>query len=45
VVRGERFKTRWIFDGDQMLDYDIQADGFNESWGEIRNPVMWSNGS
>ena len=32
LLRGERFQTRWIFDGDSMLDYDIQADGRNESW-------------
>jgi 8-oxo-dGTP diphosphatase len=32
VLRGERFQTRWIFDGDSMLDYDIQADGRNEPW-------------
>ncbi|HLF29553.1 MAG TPA: 8-oxo-dGTP diphosphatase [Xanthomonadales bacterium] len=32
VLRGERFQTRWIFDGDSMLDYDIQADGHNETW-------------
>lgn len=32
VLRGERFQTRWIFDGDSMLDYDIQPDGHNESW-------------
>lgn len=32
LLRGERFQTRWIFDGDSMLDYDIQTDGHNESW-------------
>lgn len=32
VIAGERFQTRWIFDGDTMLDYDIQTDGRNESW-------------
>ena len=25
--------------------YDIQPDGFNESWGEVRNPQLWSNSS
>jgi len=35
VVRGERFQTRWIFDGDRMVDYAIEADGNIESWGEI----------
>lgn len=34
MIRGERFQTRWIFDGDRMLDYDIQPDGFNESWAQ-----------
>ncbi len=43
VIRGERFKTRWIFDGDRMLDYDIQLDGQNESWGEVSDPEIWSN--
>jgi 8-oxo-dGTP diphosphatase len=32
MIRGERFQTRWIFDGDKMVDYDIQPDGLNESW-------------
>jgi len=32
LIRGERFQTRWIFDGDRMLDYDIQSAGKNESW-------------
>lgn len=32
VLRGERFRTRWIFDGDAMLDYDIQPEGRNEAW-------------
>lgn len=32
MLRGERFQTRWIFDGDRMLDYDIQPAGRNESW-------------
>ena len=43
VIRGERFKTRWIFDGDRMLDYDIQADGDNESWGDVCDPKIWSS--
>ena len=32
VIRGERFKTRWIFEGDRMLDYEIEPDGEIESW-------------
>jgi len=32
VIRGERFRTRWIFDGDRMLDYAIETDGKSESW-------------
>jgi 8-oxo-dGTP diphosphatase len=32
MIRGERFQTRWIFDGDRMLDHDIQFDGRNDSW-------------
>ncbi len=43
VIRGERFTTRWIFDGDHMLDYDIQPDGNNESWGDVCDPEKWSN--
>jgi len=35
LIRGERFKTRWIFDGDTMLDSEILKDGNNESWGSI----------
>jgi 8-oxo-dGTP diphosphatase len=42
VVRGERFQTRWIFDGDRMVDYDITPDGQNKSWGEIPDPELWS---
>jgi 8-oxo-dGTP diphosphatase len=32
VIAGERFQARWIFNGDTMLDYDIEADGRNASW-------------
>ncbi len=32
VLSGERFQTRWIFDGDTMLDRDIQTDGHNKPW-------------
>ncbi len=32
LIRGERFESRWIFDGDTMLDYDIKPEGSNESW-------------
>lgn len=32
VIRGERFQTRWIFDDDSMLDYEIVPDGEIESW-------------
>jgi 8-oxo-dGTP diphosphatase len=34
MIRGERFRTRWIFDGDRMLDYEIQPDGRNDSWAQ-----------
>jgi len=27
LIRGERFQTRWIFDGDRMVDYEILPDG------------------
>jgi hypothetical protein len=23
MLRGERFRGRWIFDGDRMLDYEL----------------------
>ena len=26
VIAGERFQTRWIFDGDVMLDYEIRPE-------------------
>lgn len=32
VIRGERFQSRWIFDGDRMVDYEIEPDGTGESW-------------
>lgn len=32
VIAGQRFKSRWIFDGDTMLDYDIETHGRNTSW-------------
>ena len=32
VIEGQRFQGRWIFDGDAMLDHDIQPDGQIESW-------------
>jgi len=34
MIRGERFQTRWIFDGDRMLDYEIETGGNMASWGE-----------
>jgi 8-oxo-dGTP diphosphatase len=33
LIRGERFQTRWIFDGDRMVDYAIETDGNIEAWG------------
>jgi 8-oxo-dGTP diphosphatase len=38
LVRGERFQTRWIFDGDNMVDYAIETDGKIEAWGDIQTP-------
>jgi len=38
VVRGERFQTRWIFDGDRMVDYAMEADGTMESWSDLQGP-------
>jgi 8-oxo-dGTP diphosphatase len=26
MIRGERFRGRWIFDGDRMLDYELLAE-------------------
>lgn len=37
VIRGERFRGRWIFDGDRMLDYAIERDGAMESWQACQN--------
>jgi hypothetical protein len=39
MIRGERFRTRWIFDGDRMLDYHIETDGTIEAWGDIAGPL------
>jgi hypothetical protein len=38
LIRGERFQTRWIFDGDRMLDYAIETDGNIMPWGNILVP-------
>jgi 8-oxo-dGTP diphosphatase len=38
LIRGERFQTRWIFDGDRMLDRSIETDGNIEPWGEAPDP-------
>jgi 8-oxo-dGTP diphosphatase len=35
LVRGERFQTRWIFNGDRMVDYHIDRDGQMDAWGEV----------
>ena len=35
LARGERFQTRWIFDGDRMVDYQIETDGKIAFWGDI----------
>jgi 8-oxo-dGTP diphosphatase len=40
MIRGERFQTRWIFDGDHMVDYDIESDGKLESWEDAGNPAQ-----
>jgi len=32
LIRGEKFQTRWIFDGDRMVDHHIEPDGQLESW-------------
>ena len=32
LIQGEKFQTRWIFDGDRMVDYLIEPDGKMESW-------------
>lgn len=37
VIRGERFQSRWIFDGDRMLDYAIEPDGEIDSWEACQN--------
>jgi 8-oxo-dGTP diphosphatase len=34
LIRGQCFQTRWIFDGDRMVDYHIDADGTLEPWGD-----------
>jgi 8-oxo-dGTP diphosphatase len=34
LIRGERFQTRWIFDGDRMVDAHIENDGNLEPWGD-----------
>ena len=32
MIRGERFQTRWIFDGDRMVDYHIEPAGTMDDW-------------
>ncbi len=32
MIRGEQFQTKWIFDGDRMVDYEIERDGTIETW-------------
>jgi hypothetical protein len=39
LIRGERFQTRWIFDGDRMLDYEIETEGKVANWGDIPVPA------
>lgn len=40
MIRGERFQTRWIFDGDRMVDYHIEHDGKIEAWGDVQPPGL-----
>ena len=40
MIRGERFQTRWIFDGDRMVDYHIEHDGKMEAWGDVQVPGL-----
>ena len=35
LIHGERFQTRWIFDGDRMVDYHIAPDGHLEPWSDL----------
>jgi 8-oxo-dGTP diphosphatase len=35
VLSGERFLGRWIFDGDTMVDYQIETGGQNTSWAGV----------
>lgn len=42
MIHGQRFQTRWIFDGDRMLDHAIETDGRIESWGNCPAPDHWS---
>ena len=38
LIRGEKFQTRWIFDGDRMVDYQIEPDGELDCWaGGVKN--------
>ncbi|MDX1554791.1 MAG: NUDIX domain-containing protein, partial [Xanthomonadales bacterium] len=39
VIRGERFQSRWIFEGDRMLDYAIETDGKGISWESRPTPA------
>lgn len=32
MIEGRRFQSRWIFDGDRMVDYELKADGRLASW-------------
>lgn len=32
MIEGKKFQSRWIFDGDRMVDYELLPDGKLESW-------------
>ncbi len=32
MIRGEKFQTKWIFDGDRMVDYEIEREGTIDTW-------------
>ncbi len=34
MLRGERFQSRWIFDGDKMLDYELSPETGEQKYGE-----------
>jgi 8-oxo-dGTP diphosphatase len=39
MIEGRKFQSRWIFDGDRMVDYELIDHGQSDSWAPARGTM------